>query len=147
MEVALRIHEADADERHAKVAGFFAVIAGQHAEAARVDRQRLMQREFSGEVGDRLATQVGAFALAPGVVRGSCSVEARDAAVVIGQPLVIGNRVCQRVRWDLLQHAHRVVGRLAPQRVIEVSEDAPRVGVPTPPEVVGEFFEPFDSIG
>ena len=55
VEVALRIHEADADERHAEVAGFLAVIAGEHAEAAGVDRQRLVQRELGGEVGDRLA--------------------------------------------------------------------------------------------
>ncbi len=52
MEVALRIHEADADERHAEIAGFLAVIAGQHAEAAGVDRQRLVQRELRGEVRD-----------------------------------------------------------------------------------------------
>ena len=53
MEVALRIHEADADERDAEIARFLAVVAGEHAEAAGVDRQRLMQREFGGEVGDR----------------------------------------------------------------------------------------------
>ena len=53
VEVALRIHEADADERHAEVARFLAVIAGEHAEAAGVDRQRLVQRELRGEVGDR----------------------------------------------------------------------------------------------
>ena len=54
VEVALRIHEADADERHAEVAGLLAVVAGQHAEAAGVDRQRLVQRELGGEVRDRL---------------------------------------------------------------------------------------------
>ena len=42
VEVALRIHEADADERQAQIAGFLAVVAGQHAEAAGVDRQRLV---------------------------------------------------------------------------------------------------------
>ena len=53
VEVALRIHEADADQRHAEVARFLAVIAGEHAEAAGVDRQRLVQRELGGEVRDR----------------------------------------------------------------------------------------------
>ena len=56
-EVALRIHEADADERHAEVGGFLAVIAGQHAEAAGVDRQRLVQRELGGEVRDAAAVE------------------------------------------------------------------------------------------
>ena len=59
VEVALRIHEADADERHAEVARFLAVIAGEHAEAARVDGQRLVQRELGGEVRDRLRPQSG----------------------------------------------------------------------------------------
>jgi hypothetical protein len=36
-----------------EVAGL-AVIAGQHAKAAGVNRQRLVQRELRGEVGDRL---------------------------------------------------------------------------------------------
>ena len=53
-EVALRIHEADADDRHAEVAGFLAVITGEDAEAARVDRQRLVQRELGAEVRDDL---------------------------------------------------------------------------------------------
>jgi hypothetical protein len=46
MEIALRVHEADADERHAEVAGFLAVVAREHAETAGVNRQRLMQREL-----------------------------------------------------------------------------------------------------
>ena len=58
-EVALGIHEPDADEGHAEVARFLAVVAGQHAEPAGIDRQRLMQRELGGEVRDRLR-RVGA---------------------------------------------------------------------------------------
>ena len=39
MKIALRIHEADADERYPEVAGFLAVIACQRAQAAGVNRQ------------------------------------------------------------------------------------------------------------
>jgi hypothetical protein len=39
MKVTLRIHETDADQRNTEIAGFFAVVAGQHAETARIDRQ------------------------------------------------------------------------------------------------------------
>ena len=56
-EIALAIEQADADERDAQVGGALDVVAGQHAEAARVDRQRLVDAELRGEVGDRLATQ------------------------------------------------------------------------------------------
>ena len=51
-EVAVPIHQPDGDERQTKVAGGLEVVAGQHAEAARVDRQRLGNREFGAEVGD-----------------------------------------------------------------------------------------------
>ncbi len=39
MEVSLRIHEADADERNPEVARFLAVVAREHPEPAGVDRQ------------------------------------------------------------------------------------------------------------
>ena len=80
MEVALRIHEADADERHAEVAGFLAVIAGEHAEAAGVDRQRLVQRELGGEIGDRWPLRVRDTVLPPGVCAPRARVERVDRA-------------------------------------------------------------------
>ena len=39
----------------------------------------------------------------------------------------------------LLQHQHRVVRRLPPQRVVELAEDLARLRVPGPPEIGGEF--------
>ena len=80
VEVALRIHEADADQRHAEVARFLAVIAGQHAEAAGVDRQRLVQRELGGEVGDRLALSSGHW-----LSHQVCAARARRAARMTGR--------------------------------------------------------------
>ena len=76
VEVALRIHEPDADERHAEVARFLAVIAGEHAETAGVDRQRLVQRELGGEVGDRPA-ELRKAARPPGVARAARARRAR----------------------------------------------------------------------
>ena len=67
VEVALRIHEADADQRHAEVAGFLAVIAREHAETARVNRQRLVQRELGREVGNRLSLEIRTCSLPPRV--------------------------------------------------------------------------------
>ena len=68
-EVALVVVEADADQRDAEVGGRLDVIAGQDAEAARVDRQRLVQPELGREVGDRPRPQHAGVALAPGVAR------------------------------------------------------------------------------
>src|SRR6266550_6228253 len=104
MEVALRVHEADADERHAQVAGFLAVVAGQDAEAARIKRQRLMQRELSGEIRNALAAQLRKFVRPPGVSRGACSVERRNRQLVDADELRI---LCRRFElrwWNQPQH-------------------------------------------
>ena len=52
-EVALAVEKAHADERQPHVARGLAVIAGEDAEAARVDRQALVQAELGAEVRDR----------------------------------------------------------------------------------------------
>ncbi len=57
-EISLRVHEADADERHAEVARLLAVVAGEHAQAACVNRQRLVKRELGTEIGDHLLAVV-----------------------------------------------------------------------------------------
>ena len=51
-EVALAVHQADADERQAEVAGALEMIAGQDAEAAGIDRHALVDAELGREVGD-----------------------------------------------------------------------------------------------
>jgi hypothetical protein len=53
MEVPLRVHEADPHEWQAEVARLLAVVPGEHAEAAGIDRERLVQRELRREVRNR----------------------------------------------------------------------------------------------
>ena len=45
-EVALRVHEANCDERQAEVGGFLKVITGEDAQAAGIDRQGFVQAVF-----------------------------------------------------------------------------------------------------
>jgi hypothetical protein len=52
-EVALPIRQADADQRNAEIRSGLQVVAGQHAQAAGVDRHALVQAELGGEIGDR----------------------------------------------------------------------------------------------
>ena len=52
-EVAVPVEQADADDRHAEVAGGLEVVAGEDAEAAAVLRQHRGDAELRGEVGDR----------------------------------------------------------------------------------------------
>ena len=61
-EVALLPQQADADHRHAQVAGRLEEVAGQDAQAAAVDGQGLAEAELHAEVGDGPGT---ATSLAP----------------------------------------------------------------------------------
>ena len=68
-EVAAAVEQADADERHAELGGGLQVVAGEDAEPAGVDRQRLVDAELHAEVGDEhaVAARVGALPPADGV--------------------------------------------------------------------------------
>ena len=62
-EVAAAVEEADADERDAELGGALQVVAGEDAEAAGVDRQRLLDAELHAEVGDEQVR--GVIAVSP----------------------------------------------------------------------------------
>src|SRR6058998_398704 len=77
MAVALAVEEADADQRDAEVGGALQVIPGESAEAARVDRDRLVQR-------------------ARGARRGRARRRPRTARKLAGWPLGGGGRASPR---------------------------------------------------
>ena len=49
-EIALPVEQSDADERNVQVRRALDVIAGEHAEAAGIDRHRLVQAELGREI-------------------------------------------------------------------------------------------------
>ncbi len=104
-EVAFAIHQADADQRQAEVAGALEVVAGEHAEAAGVDRHAFVHAELGREVGDAIAlgerrrdraglsplVARGVGLLKPGV-GGEVRIEAVLDAVQVGEEAVV---VCE----------------------------------------------------
>ena len=64
-EVAAAVEQPDADERHAELSRRLQVVAGEDAEAAAVDRQRLLDPELHREVGDAGARVRVVVGLAP----------------------------------------------------------------------------------
>ena len=77
-EVAVAVHQADRDQRQPPVGGLLEDVAGQHAEAAGVDRQRLVDRVLGAEERGRASSVTGSVSFA------------------LGQPL--GVRALERVR-------------------------------------------------
>ena len=83
VEVALAVEQPDADERHAEVGRRLQVVAGEHAEAARVLGERLGQTELGREVGDEIERAVVAAAGTSGARW--CVVERGDDGVDLVQ--------------------------------------------------------------
>ena len=110
----MAVEEADAHERHAEVAGRLEVVAGQHAEAAGVLRQRLGDAELGGEVGDRaqgrplpglepaVAVEV-ALELVPDLARGT---RMKPASSTSASSRSRGTRPSSRTgSWTVASHA------------------------------------------
>ena len=64
-EVAAAVEEAHGHEGQGHVGGGLAVVAGEHAEAARVDGQRLLQAVLGAEVGHGAVELVAVVAREP----------------------------------------------------------------------------------
>jgi hypothetical protein len=68
-EVALGIEQPDRDQGDAQAAGALHVVAGEHAQAAGIDRHRLVNAELGREVDHRLGAEDARVDGAPGVLR------------------------------------------------------------------------------
>ena len=134
-EVALAVEEADADEWHAEIGRRLQVIARQHAEAARVDRQALVEPELAGEVRDAepvilLAPFPPGRASRLGLRRREHALEAFDVLRRrAGSQLLVGECVDER---------DRVVIQRLEALGIEILEEGACARKPAEPEVAGD---------
>ena len=142
-EVALAVEQPDADERQGHVAGRLHVVAGQDAEPARVDPERLVEPVLGAEVGDRAVERGRVLAVEP-VVRAVGQVRCRSRAGSTGtRPADPGSR------------ASRPSGS-GPRAAGSGCDSAPRPapssrlnrarapGMPGPPQVVGQPAQAFE---
>ena len=140
-EVALVVIQPDAHQRDAEIRGALQMIAGEDAEAAGVDRQRLVQAELRGEVGHRPRAEHAGVLAAPGVLR---------LQVLLQPPVGVVDASVQgelrRPRFELrdrhlLQQQDGIVVALAPPQRVELAEQADRLFVPAPPQVLRQRQE------
>ncbi len=141
-EVALVVVEPDADERDAEIRCALDVIAGQDAEAARVDRQRLVEAELGGEVGDRTGPEHAGMAGAPRVRRVQILLQPAVGVVDAAVQRELRRPLFELVDGNLLKQGHRVVVERPPEHRIELAEEAGRVRVPAPPQVLRQSPQP-----
>ena len=135
-EVAAPVEEPDADHGEAAVARLLEHVAGQHAEAARVARQRRVHAELGREVGDR-AVEHGARRAAAGGRR----------VELVGEPVhpLHDVRVLRddelAVVVQLEEEPDRVAGGEPPAVRVDLREDEPAAADPAPAQVVGDAGE------
>ena len=137
-EVSLAVVQTHAHEGHAQIGRALDVIAGQDAQAARVDGQRFVEAELGGEVRNRPGPQHAGVAGAPGVLR---------VQVLLHPPVGVVDSTVQSERRGALfqlvdrnpsEQRHWIVVDFAPQRGVQFAEEARGVRVPAPPQVLGE---------
>ena len=141
-EVALIVVEPDRHERNVEVGRRLDVIAGEDAQAARVDRDRLVEAEFRREIRDRPRPQHARVARAPGVRRGQVFLHAPVGVIDAAVQHELRRALFQRVDGNLLEQRHRIVADLAPEHRVDVAEQADRGFVPAPPEIARERRQP-----
>ena len=61
--------------------------------------------------------------------------------------LGIGGRPRQPLRGDLLEQPDRIVTGFAPEGLVEPAKEVAGLGVPGPPEVLGQLGESFEGAG
>ncbi len=141
------VEQADADERHAEVAGRLEVVAGQHTEATGVLGERLGDAELGGEVGDAPQGLVGRR---PGLEPAGLVEVATELGVDLGeeaQERRVGGQGVEPVATDEPEQPHGVVDGGVPGVGVDPPEEVAGLRVPGPAEVDGELFESRELLG
>ena len=114
LEIAFAVEQADADEAEAEVAGGFGVVAGEDAQAAGGDRQRFVEAELGGEIGDGIFVQLRRVLVAPGVLIGQIGVEILQHGADAARQIGVLQAHAQFVIGDFVQHGDGVVEQILP---------------------------------
>ncbi len=138
LEIALVVEQTDRHQRHAQAAGALDMVAGEHAQAAGVNRHRFVNAELGGEVGDRLRAQHAGVRAAPGVRGADVFLQPAIGLVDAAVEHQLGGAHFQPLGRELGQQRDRVVIQLPPADRVEIAEQVDDFGVPAPPQVVGD---------
>jgi hypothetical protein len=122
IEIPLGIKETDRDERYAEIGGGLAVISGEHAQPAGVDRHGVVETELRAEVGHRLPGEGGVFRAEPGVGGIQVAGHALHERVVTTQKRGVGRTGREAFGGDALQQLDRVVPGGVPLEGIDGAE-------------------------
>ena len=134
-EIAVPIEQADGDEIQVEIAGGFAVIARENAEAAGVIRNRFVKAELGREIGDRFLDRAAGAGLAVGVLAREIMAEGIVNFFQFAQEIFVLRDFDQPRLARKLKHADRIVVGPIPELGIEMPEKPARRRLPSPPQI------------
>gem|GEM_PF-2602103 len=136
-EVTLLVEQADADHRHAQIAGGFQLISRDVAEAARVNGQSLAQHIFHAEVCDGLQRRIGKRARKPAGRLHGFTLGLQQLTEALAERGVVQSGL-EFLARDSLENGPRIVGQL-PEFGVELAPEFPFRRIPGPAQVQGQF--------
>ena len=119
-EIPLAVHQADGHQRQRSIRGLLQHVARQHAEPARVDRQRLVYAVLGAQERDRPLRRHRSRRRTR-QVRCEGVLERRHA----GEQSAITGRPRKRLTRRLLQQANRILAAQLPATLVDTSETRP----------------------
>ena len=136
-EVAVAVHEADRDDRQAHVGRLLEDVAGEHAEPARVDGERLVDRVLGAE-------ERGGAVLGDGLGQQRLGQLGRHGAVQVreaGEEVAVARQLGEAAGRRLLDQPDGVAEAELPAAGVDRGEKLGAAGRPRPAVVVGEVRE------
>ena len=138
LEIALVVEQSDGDQRNAQAAGALDVVAREHAQAAGVDRHRLVDAELEGKIGDRPRAQHAGVGAAPGGNLAHVFLQPPIGLVDAAVEDHFGRPHFQPLGRELGQQGDRIMVQLPPANGVEVAEEIDDLVVPAPPQISGQ---------
>src|SRR5918999_5362838 len=121
------------------------MVAREDAEAARVDRHRVVQPEFGAEVRYRAAIQLGIVPGEPGIAMVGLMLHALHDVVVATQKVAVAGARRDAGGLDLAQELERIMPRAMPEGHVDGLEERACFAAPAPPEVHSNGCQPFNA--
>ena len=145
--VALLVEQADAHDGHAEVAGRLEVVAGQDAQAARVDGQAFVKTELGTEIGDQVV--FGADVLADNLRHDLLMVGfiGRQYPLKILHEDTVIDRGLEPFLGNTPQKGFRVVTGTAPEVLVQPGKQPAHLPVPAVEQVIGKLLNPLQRVG
>ena len=114
---------------------------GQNAETAGVIRDRFVEAEFRGEIGDRLLNRAACAGFPVGVLAREIMAVGIVHFLQLAQEIFVLRHFDQPGLPRKLEHADGIVIRPIPKLGIEMAEEAAGGGFPGPPEIEDHFAQ------